>query len=285
MNHNNRLHRALRYFRINSYFCSMVKKRILFFSLITVLLFTSCSKYQKLLKSSDNDLKYSKALEYYEKGEYFRAQQLFDQILVFFRGTEKAEKIAYLNAYCYYNQRDYILAGYYFNSFTSSFPSSQYAEECAFMSAYCNYHDSPISSLDQTNTVAAISALQLFINQYPNSQRIDQCNQLIDELRAKLEKKAFDISMLYYKMGDFKAAIISLNNLLKEYPDTREREMVLYSLLDAKYKYAVNSVPEKKQERLESALDAYRTIQTEYPTGKYADKSESIHKNLMKEIQ
>jgi len=261
----------------------MVKMRLLFIVFSAALLVTSCSKYQKLLKSSDNELKYSKAVEYYEKGEYYRAQQLFDVILVFFRGTEKAEKIAYMNAYCYYKQRDYILAGYYFNSFTSSFPNSQHAEECAFMSAYCNYHDSPISSLDQTNTQAAIASLQLFINQYPNSERIEQCNQLIDELRAKLEMKAFDIAMLYYKMRDYKAAIISLNNLLKEYPDTKQREKVLYSLLDAKYNYAVNSVPEKKKVRIADALEAYRVLQTEFPAGAYAGKAESIFKNLMKE--
>lgn len=263
----------------------MIKSRFLVILFLIVLVSTSCSKYQKLLKSSDNELKYSKAIEFYDKGEYYRAQQLFDQILIFFRGTERAEKIAYYNAYCYYKQKDYILAGYYFNNFTSSYPASSFAEECAFMSAYCNYHDSPVSSLDQTNTTAAISSLQLFINQYPNSQRIDQCNELIDELRAKLEKKAFDIAMLYYKMDDYKAAILTLNNLLKEYPDTKEREKVLYSLLDAKYEYAVNSIPEKKKERLESALEAYKTLKSEFPSGAYASQAAVIQKGLAKEMK
>ncbi len=263
----------------------MAKKLFLLTILFTALVVSSCSKYQKLLKNPDNDLKYSKAIEYYDKGDFSRAQQLFDQILSFYRGTEKAEKISYYNAYCYYRQRDYILAGYYFSNFTTSFPQSQFAEECAFMSAYCNYLDSPVSSLDQTNTRAAISSLQLFINQYPNSQRIDQCNQLIDELRAKLEKKAFDIAMLYYRMDDYKAAIISLNNLLKEYPDTKEREKVLFSLLDAKYNYAVKSIPEKKQERLETAMEAYRILALEFPSGAFASQANTIHKSLQKEMR
>jgi len=263
----------------------MFRKLIFFIILAALFISTSCSKYQKLLKSSDNELKYSKAIEYYDKGEYYRAQQLFDQIGVFYRGTDKAEKISYYNAYCYYRQRDYILAGYYFNNFTTSFPDSPYAEECAFMSAYCNYHDSPVSSLDQTNTQAAIAALQLFINQYPNSQRIEQCNQLIDELRAKLEVKAYDIAMLYYKMNDYKAAIISLNNLLKEFPDTRQREKVLYSLLDTKYKYAVNSISEKRRERMESALESYKVISLEFPSGAYASQANAIHKNILRELK
>jgi outer membrane protein assembly factor BamD len=263
----------------------MVKRLILFSLLISALLISSCSKYQKLLKSSDNELKYNKSIDYYDKGEYYRAQQLFDQILVFYRGTDKAEKISYYNAYCYYKQKDYILAGYYFNSFTSTFPTSQFTEECAFMSAYCNYLDSPSYSLDQTNTLAAISSLQLFINQYPNSQRLEQCNQLMDELRAKLEKKAFNIAMLYYRMDDYKASIITLNNLLKEYPDTREREKVLYSLLDAKYKYAIKSIAEKRIERLQTALEAYRVLNSEFPSGSYASQALGIQKNLLKELK
>jgi outer membrane protein assembly factor BamD len=263
----------------------MVRRLLLFTLLITAITLSSCSKYQKILKGTDNELKYTKAIEYFDKGDYYHAQQLFDQILVFFRGTDKAEKIAYFNAYCYYKQRDYILAGYYFSSFSGSYPTSQYVEECAFMSAYCSYLDSPVASLDQTNTEAAISSMQLFINQYPGSQRIDQCNQIIDELRAKLEKKAYNLAMLYYRMDDYKAAIISLNNLLKEYPDTKEREKVLYSLLDAKYKYAVNSVSEKRRERLQSAMEAYNTLHSEFPAGKMSDQSLAIQKNMLKELK
>jgi outer membrane protein assembly factor BamD len=262
----------------------MVKRLFIFFLITVALLNTACNKYQKLVKSSDNELKYTKAMEYYEKGEYYKSQQLFDQIVIFFRGTEKAEKISYFNAYCYYKVKDYILAGYYFNNFTTSYPTSQYAEECLFMSAYCSYLDSPVPSLDQTNTTAAISALQLFINQYPESQRIDQCNLLIDELRAKLEKKAYNIAMLYYKMDDYKAAIISLNNLLKEYPDTKHKEKILYSMLDAKYKYAINSIAEKKKERLESALEAYNVLHSEFPQGAYTSQAINIQKDLQKEI-
>ena len=44
-----------------------MNSRILFFALL-ILFLGSCSDFQKLLKSSDYDLKYEKALEYYAKG-------------------------------------------------------------------------------------------------------------------------------------------------------------------------------------------------------------------------
>ena len=244
----------------------------------------SCSSYQKLLKSSDNELKYTKSLEYYEKGNYKAAQQLFEQIQAFYKGTDKAEKIAFYNANCYYKLKDYILGGYYFKSFSTNFSTSIYAEEALYMSAYCSYLESPRSSLDQTSTKEAISSLQLFINQYPKSSRVAECNKLIDELRAKLEKKDIDISMLYFKMSDYKAAVVSLNNVLKDYPDTKSKELILYSILQAKYQYAINSVYDKRTERLNAASDAYDELVAGFPVGEYSDKALSIKKNISKEL-
>lgn len=244
----------------------------------------SCSSFQKLLKSSDNELKYTKAVEYYEKGKYSPAQQLFEQIQSFYKGTDKAEKIAFYTANCYYKQKDYILGGYYFKSFSTNFSTSQYAEEALYMSAYCNYLESPRSSLDQTSTNEAISSLQLFITQYPKSSRIAECNKLIDELRSKLEKKDIDIAMLYYKMSDYKASIVSLNNVLKDYPDTKSKELILYSILDAKYQYAVNSIAEKRLERMQAASEAYDELAAGFPVGEYSEKALNIKKNISKEL-
>ena len=244
----------------------------------------SCSQYQKLLKGSDSELKYTKALEYYEKKDYLKAQQLFEQIQSIFRGTDKAEKIAYYNAYCYYKQRDYILAGYYFKSFVTNFSTSVYAEEALFLSAYCNYLDSPRSSLDQSSTTTAIASLQIFISQYPKSDRVPECNKLIEELSVKLEKKDIDIALLYYKMADYKASIVSFNNVLKDYPDTKSKEMILYSILQSKYQYAVNSVYNKRRERFADALDAYDELAAGFPVGEYSDKALSIKKEILKAL-
>ena len=67
-----------------------------------VLLFilSSCSKYQKVLKSTDLGFKYDKAVEYYDTGEYYRAEALFGELIGLYRGTGKAEEIYYYYAYC-----------------------------------------------------------------------------------------------------------------------------------------------------------------------------------------
>jgi outer membrane protein assembly factor BamD len=244
----------------------------------------SCSSFQKVLKDPDMEFKYTKALEYYEKGSYSAAQQLFEQIGSFFKGTDKAEKIAYYTANCYYKQKDYILATYYYKTFATNFSISIYAEEALYLSAYCSYLESPRSSLDQTTTKEAIAAFQVFINQHPKSERVAECNKSIDELRAKLEKKDIDIALLYYKMSDYKASIVSLNNVLKDYPDTKSKEKILFSILDAKYQFAINSVYDKRKERLVAASDAYEELHAGFPVGEYTEKSLEIKNNISKEL-
>ncbi|MCD4789761.1 MAG: outer membrane protein assembly factor BamD [Bacteroidales bacterium] len=245
----------------------------------------SCSKYQRIQKNQDYQYKYEKAIEYYDKEDYYRALNLFDQVMPFFRGTKEAETISYKYAYAYYNQKDYILASYYFDRFAKTFPRSDKAEECAFMTAYCKYLDSPIYKLDQTNTIEAIKGLQLFANAYPNSERIEQCNELIDELRAKLQKKEFEIAKLYLKMDRYKAAVTSFENLLKEYPETEFREEAMFYSIKAYYFYASKSVKSKRKERYFEAVDIYNDFVIMYPDSDFNKDVEYMYNRAIKEME
>ncbi|HOY33368.1 MAG TPA: outer membrane protein assembly factor BamD [Bacteroidales bacterium] len=257
---------------------------IFFVALLTGFILSSCGQYRKVLKSSDIGLKYSTAVTLYEKGDYHRAMQLFDELLIYYRGTDTSEKINYYYAYCYYGENDYLQAGYYFTKFTSTFPTSKYAEECEYMSAYCQYMYSPEYGLDQTISVDAIKQFQLFINQYPNSTRIAKCNEIIDELRYKLEKKEFEIARLYYKIEDYQAAYIAFKNVLRDYPETKHKEDAYYYMLSSSYLYAINSIETKKKERLELARDAYNSLNTAFPESGFGKEARSIMKNIEKEL-
>ncbi len=250
-----------------------------------IITISSCSKYQQLMKSNDYEQKYEMGVVYYNQGNYYKALQLFDAVLPFFRGTEKAEQLAYYYAYCHYYEGDNILASYYFDKFTKSFPNSKYAEECQFMSAKCKYLDSPRYSLDQTNTYEAINDLQLFLDMYPNSERTQECNELIEELRHKLERKEYEIARMYLKMSNYLAAIVTFNNLLKDYPDTDYREDALYSLTKAHYLYAVNSIMTKKKERYQDAVEAYDIFERAYPNSTLLKQADVYYRNAKKQLE
>ena len=241
---------------------------------VFLLFLSSCSDYNKIVKSTDYEFKYKKALEYYEGGEFVRSSTLLKDLINIVRGTSRADKVYYYYAKSQFGMNDYLMAGHYFKSLIKEFPRSEYAEESQFMVGYCFYLDSPSARLDQAVTQNAIDALQLFINLYPKSTRGEEANRLIIELRDKLVYKSYLSGKLYYDLNNYKAAVVALSSSLKDFPDTKYREELMYMLLKAKYLLAIRSVEEKKRERLSSALDEYYTFVDEYPESKYRKEVE-----------
>lgn len=248
-------------------------------------MFASCSKYQKLLKSSDYALKYENGVKYYEKKDYFRAVGLFEELENIYKGSDKAEKIQYYMGYCYYNQGDQILASYYFKNFASRYPFSEHREECDYMAAYCSYLNSPDPSLDQTYTYKALEDMQLFINKYPSSTRVAESNKIIDKLRNRLETKSFNAAKLYFNIGDYKAAIIAFKDGLNDFPDTQFREDILFFTLKSSYLLAENSIQSKKPERYQSTVDEYYALIAEFPETKYLKEAQKIFENSTENLK
>jgi outer membrane protein assembly factor BamD len=247
-----------------------------------VIFLTGCSEYQKVLKSQDYELWYKTAKELYAQEEYTKAATLLGELNNIFKGTERAEEITYMYANCLFNMHDFMMAGHYYREFVKTFPSSQLVEECQYQSAFCYYKLSPNPRLDQTDTENAISEFQLFINMFPNSPKVDEATKYMDELRNKLVYKAYLSAKLYFDLGNYmgnnyKAAVITAQNTLKKYPDTEYREELSFLILESKFIQAVNSVPEKMEERARDTIDEYYSFINEFPESKYLKKAERIY--------
>lgn len=260
-----------------------------FYIVLVALIFSSCSEYQKALKSEDIKEKYDVAEKLYEKEKYLKALRLFDQLAPAMRGKPQAEKLFYMYATSYYKSKQYFSASYQFESFAANYPSSTKLEEALFLSAKSSYMLSPAYSLDQTDTDKAIDKLQNFINGYPNSQYMAEANQLVKELREKLEKKAFEIARQYHTtgeyFGDYKAAITALDNFLIDFPGTSLKEDALYYKFDASYLQAINSIPQLMEQRLNEAKGNYSALVKFKPDTKYKGQADEKLAKIDTELQ
>jgi outer membrane protein assembly factor BamD len=173
-----------------------------------------------------------------------------------------------------------MMAGHWFRTLLNEFPKSKFGEESQYMVGYCFYQQSPNPRLDQQVSQQAIDALQLFINLYPHSDRVEEANRLIIELRDKLVFKSYLTGKLYYDLENYKAATVALTNSLKDFPDTKYREELMFMLLRAKFYLATRSVEEKKELRLSDALDEYFTFVDEYPDSEHKKEAEKFYKTL-----
>jgi len=241
------------------------------------------SKFEKLQASNDTGKKYQEGIRLYNSKKYSKALILFDDLNQKYRGRDEAEDLAYYLAYTNYKLKDYTTARYQFKVFADTYPNSPKAEECRYMSAYCYYLESPNYSLDQENTIKAIDALQLFINLYPKSERAPEAGKLIQNLRDKLETKAFDNAKLYLTTGDYdaqnyRAAVIAFRNVLRDYPDTKYAEEIGYLSIKSQILYSQNSLETKQEERFNEAITMADEFAEDFPNSKYLKEVKDLRK-------
>jgi outer membrane protein assembly factor BamD len=243
------------------------------------------------LKSDDAELKYTKAVEYFNKGDFMRASTLFDAIATYYKGTDRSETVLNYMARSYMGQKDYFSASEYYKTYVKTYPKGKYVVESKYMIGYCYYLDSPDPRLDQTSTYSAIAAFQEFLDVYPESDKVPDANRLLEELTNKLAYKAYLNANLYYNLGNYlgnnyESAVISAQNALKKYPSTKYREELLMLILNSKYEQALQSIDEKKAERYRNTIDEYYNYINEFPNGKsrkQADRILNESKKIVKE--
>ena len=223
----------------------------LFSILILSLISISCNDYQKLLNSTENEVdKYTAAEEYYDNGEFRRANALFEQIMPSYSGKPQGERLRFFFANSYFETKSYYLAAIQFENFIKSYPNSQRIVDAYFMEGKSYFMLSPAYSLDQDDTNTAIEKLQIFVNWYPNSEYISEAIELIEQLQNKIEKKDFEVSKQYYTIRDYNSAIKSLDNFMADNPGTIFREEALYYRWLSTYEIAINSIESKILERV-----------------------------------
>ncbi len=253
--------------------------------LIAVIGLSSCSEYQKALKTEDIATKFKMGTELFDTGKFAKANRLFVQIVPNYRGKPQAEKLMYMYSKSFYEMNDYYLAGYQFERFVSSYPKSEKLEEAAFLSVKSYYMLSPVFTKEQKDTSEAIEKLQVFINTYPKSEYLAEANKMVQELDYKLERKAFEIAKQYNTISDYKACMRSFDNFLLEYPGSKLREDALFYRLDAAYKLAVNSVEYKKEGRLKTAQTYINSFVKAFSDSKNTDDASQMLEEVNNQLQ
>ena len=264
-----------------------MNRRILSVVLLAVVLSASCSKFNKVLKSTDYDYKLKMAQEYYDKKKYKQAQTLYEELFPIYKGTPQFEDLYYRYADCAFKQKDYVAAENLYNGFLDMFPNSGKAEEVEFMEAFSYYKQSPKPELDQTNTIKALGMMQTFINTHPGSEKNKQAQEIIDQCYKKLEIKELKNAELYFNMGQYRAAAIAYTSLINNYPDSQKSDEYKLQIIRSYYKYASLSIQEKREERYLKVIGEVQDFQDRYPESKLLKEAErylTLSSNNIKSI-
>ena len=248
--------------------------------IVSAMLLTGCAnEFNQVYKTSDYSYKYEYAKECFMKGKYTRAVTLLQDLVTLQKGTDNAQEGLYMLAMAQYLGKDYESAAATFKKYYSSYPKGVYVEMAQYYIGQSLYISTPEPRLDQSQTVAAISAFQDYLDLFPDAKYKETAQNRLFALQDKLVQKEFYSAQLYYDLGqyfgnctnggnNYEACIITAQNALKDYPYTSMREKFALLIMKSKYELAQQSVEEKKFERFQDAEDECYGFINEYPDSK-----------------
>lgn len=257
-----------------------MSKKILFFSISTALLLSSCAnEFNNVYKSNDWTFRYEFAKEKFAQHKFTQASTLFGDMINVMKGTDNAEECLFLYGLSAFNDKDYESAADIFKKYYATYPKGDYAEQASFLVGESLYNCSPEPRLDQSETYSAMRAYQDFMDIYPLSSKKETARNRLYELQDKLVEKELHSAKLYYNLGtyfgnctsggnNYEACIVTSQNVLKDYPYTTLREDFATLIMKSKYQLAASSVEAKRMERYQDAEDECYGFINEYPESK-----------------
>jgi outer membrane protein assembly factor BamD len=221
----------------------------------------------------DSEDQFALAKREFEKKHYDRAVIEFQKLIFNYPGAVVIDSAQYLLGMSYYNQKDYPLAVTEFNKLLSSFPTSLLSDDAAFMVAFCDFKMSARAELDQERTSKALEELKSFLDDYPESARTKEAQDLLTECRSKLAKKAYESGRLYFKRRQYEAALIYLQDVMNEYHDTKWAAPAQFHVAEAYF----------KQKKFDQAKEEYQKFLENFPEDKLAGKAKARLEKLNSE--
>jgi len=177
------------------------------------------------------------------------------------------------------------MAAFHFRDYVRRYPGTARTELAALNTVKSMYYSSPEYYLDQFITLIAIDEVNLFIQNFPDSKHIEECNEILDALREKLAKKEMEMVRMYYLTSNFEATQIMTRNFLKTYSSSRYAPEVLSILVRNNFDFARRSVEHKKYNRFKDAIDAFEMLQMRYPESSFIADARKIAQEAENQIK
>lgn len=253
--------------------------------LLAGMLLAGCGEVARVRNANSVSLSYDYAKKYYNLKKYKQVTELLPDVVSAYSGTVDGGRALFMLAYSEMMLEHYVSAHEYFSHYYTSYPRGEQVEEALYYSGCCLYESIPDPRLDQTTTLSAIRELQIYNEKYPQSPRNDDVKEMLFSLQDHLAEKELLIARQYYDLGmflgnNYRSAIITADNALKDYPYNGHREEFYILLLRATYQEAIHSIDEKLQTRYRDVVDRYFIYANEFPEGKYIKEAQKIYSNI-----
>ena len=165
--------------------------------------------------------RFDDGLAFFEEEKYVKSSQQFNIIVERASHTDLGDDALFFLAESYFLNEDYDLALIEFEKLVSRMGFSPYIEKSRWRICETLMLLSPNFYHDQDSSLKAITQIQEFLDDFPNSEYSKDADKLINELRTRLVEKNMETGKLYIKLKAYDSAMTSYKVVVNEYYDTK----------------------------------------------------------------
>ena len=222
---------------------------------------SGCGGPQKLANMSSGEL-YTMAKDKYDHKKYYRAIELFQNLVYAHAGDPIVDTAQYYLGMSYFGNGEYQLATAEFNRLLINYPSSAFAEHAQFMRAASTFQSAPKHfGLDQTELKPAIEQLQDFITDRPESPYLADAKGLLLSGRTRIAHKLYQSAIVYFRVDSYVAANIYLQKVVDDYLDTEFAPKSLYMIAEGEFRMKHYDVAREKFDGFTKVFPKHEWVQ------------------------
>ena len=215
----------------------------LFIILIFLVLISSCSKKEPVIKNikntsqeSEMSIAYNEGYEKLKINDTYNAAQKFLEAELLFPQSTWAAKSALMASYSYYLQNYYSEALLNLDRYLKTYPKDQDVSYAHYLIGICHYEMIEDEKRDIVPILKAKDQFNLIIKDYPNTDFALDSKFKLDLIEDILASKEMYLARHYQKKGKWIAAVNRYKYIVDEYDQTIYVEEALHRLVEINYK-------------------------------------------------
>ena len=157
---------------------------------------------------------------YFDKSKFSRAKSDFDYIIMANPGSKIANESQYYLAESMFQIAEYDEASIGFDRYIRFSSDYTKIEQSRYRICECAINLSNAYQRDQSQTQRALEQLQMFIEDFPTSDLVEDAENAMHKLRLKLAQKDYEAGRMYLKLEEYDSALIYFRSVLNHYYDT-----------------------------------------------------------------
>lgn len=239
-----------------------MQRNLIYLVLLLSLVLSPQAMAQKQSKANNMTAqeRYEAGLRFMKRGYYTRALEELSRVRNYHRDSPYSLLAQLAVADLHFNKGDYDQARYAYEEFATYHPRHEKLDYVTYRIGFSIYRRAPrAAGRDQSSTRGALNAWTSFSTRFPESEHIEEVEELLTRCRDRLASKELWIARFYERRGAWRAVRSRTETLLKRYPTSQHAPQAMSLLGIALHSWGQTN--EAKNVRDEMAA--------KYPESKY----------------